>query len=136
MGLPVRQRRVLERIENTLRGSDPRLAALYAIFARLTRDEEMPRIEQLRHSAARLVLRLRLALAFLGTRLFGRLIPRQRGVLFFPLAVGLAVASIVFAVKSSSGPQCGQIAPPNAVAGHAHPSKLCKSEPEPLGFAH
>ena len=28
MGLPVRQRRVLERIENALRGSDPKLAAL------------------------------------------------------------------------------------------------------------
>jgi hypothetical protein len=103
MGLPVRQRRVLDRIESALRGSDPKLAALYAIFARLTRDEEMPRVEQLRHRAL-------LALAWLGripmaitARLHFRLVPRQRAVLFFPLAVALAVASIVFAVRSSSG---------------------------------
>ena len=42
MGLPASQRRILERIENALRGSDPRLAALFSIFSRLNRDEEMP----------------------------------------------------------------------------------------------
>ncbi len=135
MGLPVRQRRVLEQIENTLRGSDPRLAALYAIFARLTRDEEMPRVEQLRHAASRLLLLLRLRLAFLGCRIFGRLIPRQPGVIFLPLAIGLAVAAIVFAARSSSGPDCGQLAQASAITGHAHASRLCKAEPEPLGFA-
>ena len=66
MGLPVRQRRVLESIETTLRRSDPRLSALYAIFARLTKDEEMPRIEQLRHRAVHLMLRLRLTLSLGG----------------------------------------------------------------------
>jgi len=136
MGLPVRQRRVLERIENTLHGSDPRLAALYAIFARLTRDEALPRREQLRHRASRMLLRLRLALAFLGARLFGRLIPRQRGVLFLPLAVGLAVVSIIFAARSSSGPECGQLTPASVVSGQAHAAKLCKAVPEPFGFAH
>ena len=52
MGLPASQRRILERIENALRGSDPRLAALFSIFTRLNRDEEMPRIEQVRARAA------------------------------------------------------------------------------------
>ena len=52
MGLPVRQRRVLERIESTLRGSDPKLAALYAIFARLNRDEEMERQSRHEHHEA------------------------------------------------------------------------------------
>ncbi len=102
MGLPVRQRRVLERIENALRGSDPKLAALYAIFARLTLDEEMPRIEQIRHRALLTMARLRLSLANLRSRVHFRLLPRQRAVLFFPLAVALAVASIVFAARSSS----------------------------------
>ena len=58
MGLPVRQRRVLEEIESALKGSDPKLAALYAIFARLNRDEEMPRIEELRHRALATLARL------------------------------------------------------------------------------
>jgi len=136
MGLPVRQRRVLERIESTLRGSDPKLAALYAIFARLTRDEEMPRVEQLRHRANYALLRLRLRLASAGSRLFARLIPRQRSVLLFPLAVGLAVVSIVFAAQSNSRPGCVQITRIGALAEHAHPSKACRMEPEPLGFAH
>jgi hypothetical protein len=103
MGLPVRQRRVLERIEGALRGSDPKLAALYAIFARLTRDEEMPRAEQLRHKALLTLVRIRKALASFFARLHFRLVPRQKAVLFFPLAVALAVTSIVFAVRSSSG---------------------------------
>jgi hypothetical protein len=103
MGLPVRQRRVLQRIESALRGSDPKLAAIYAIFARLNRDEDMPRAEQLRHSALLVLARLRLIPLAIGARLHVRLLPRQRAVLFFPLAIALAVASIVFAARSSSG---------------------------------
>ena len=102
MGLPVRQRRVLERIESALRGSDPKLVALYAIFARLTGDEEMPRVEQLRHRALLMLVRVRLALRAFRGRLHIRLVPRQRAVLFFPLAVALAVTSIIFAARSSS----------------------------------
>jgi hypothetical protein len=103
MGLPVRQRRVLDRIESALRGSDPKLAALYAIFARLTRDEEMPRREQLRHRALLVLAQLRLIPIHVGARLHFLLLPRRRALLFFPLAVALAVTSIVFAARSSSG---------------------------------
>jgi hypothetical protein len=69
MGLPARQRRRLDDIEDKLRSSDPRLAAMFAIFGRLTRDEEMPRIEELAHRAAVLVLRTRLWLAAVAARL-------------------------------------------------------------------
>src|ERR1035441_8660569 len=48
MSLPSKQQRVLDRIESILRDSDPRLAAMFVIFTRLTRDEEMPRLEELR----------------------------------------------------------------------------------------
>jgi hypothetical protein len=126
MGLPARQRRVLDRIESTLRGSDPRLTALYAIFARLTRDEEMPRIEQLRHTAVLLTWRLRLRMASFLARVFGRLIPRQRAVLFFPLAIALAVVSIVFAAQSSPGKNCIPVTPVAATSQHVSSSKLCR----------
>ena len=65
MGLPVSQRKSLDRIETRLRESDPRLAALFTIFSRLNRDEEMPRLEQLKAGLAwlRLWLRTRPALA-------------------------------------------------------------------------
>jgi hypothetical protein len=46
VSLPARQERVLERIEHSLHASDP-LRSMFAMFAKLTRDEEMPRLEKL-----------------------------------------------------------------------------------------
>jgi hypothetical protein len=126
MGLPVRQRRVLGRIENALRGSDPKLAALYAIFARLTRDEEMPRAEQLRHRALLILAGLLRIPMVIGARLHFRLVPRQRAVLFFPLAVALAVASIVFAARSSSG-SCTPVKSVAAAKTYARTTPLCRT---------
>jgi len=127
MGLPVRQRRVLEQIECTLKGTDPKLAALYAIFARLNRDEEMPRIEQLRHRALLTLARLRLFPAAVGGRLrirrLFRLQPRQRAVLFFPVAVAIAVVAIVFLARATSGNTCTQI---RATSAAHNKSKLCR----------
>ena len=48
MTLPVSQQRTLDRIDRMLRDSDPRLVALFAIFTRLTWDEEIPRVEEIR----------------------------------------------------------------------------------------
>ena len=127
MGLPVRQRRVLDQIESTLKGSDPKLTALYAIFARLNRDEEMPKIEQLRHRAMIVLARLRLIPVAVGTRLrirrVLRLQPRQRAVLFFPIALAIAVVAIVFLARSTSGNSCTQI---RATSAAHDKSKLCK----------
>jgi hypothetical protein len=134
MGLPARQRRMLGRIEIALRGSDPKLAGLYSLFARLTRDEEMPRIEQLRHGIARVVVRTRLWLAGLGAAAVSRLIPRRRAALLYPVGLGLAIASIVFAVMAGSGASCGPVPSAAATSAHAHPNKLCKNQPQPVGF--
>jgi hypothetical protein len=114
MGLPVRQRMVLDHMDRTLQGTDPRLAALYAIFCRLARDEDMPRIEQLRHGLQARLAWLRLTLAAIAIRLHirrrprpgRRLRPRQRIVLFYPLAIALAVGSIVLAVRSGPAKSC------------------------------
>ncbi len=135
MGLPVRQRRVLERIEIALRGSDPKLVALYAIFARLNRDEEMPRVEQLRHRALLALARLRLFLAAARTRLHWPSLPRQRAVLFFPLAIAIAAVSIFFAVRSSPGSSCTSVKSV-AAARYVANSKLCKPAAgvNPLNF--
>jgi len=130
MGLPVRQRRVLERIEIALRGSDPKLAALFATFARLARDEEMPRIEQMRHRVLLTLAGLRLRLAGLRSRLHLRLLPRQRAVLFFPLAIALTVTSIVFAARSSNNmctPVKSVAAAKTVPVGNTAPNqKLCR----------
>jgi len=134
MGLPVRQRRVLERIETGLKGSDPKLAALYAIFVRLNRDEEMPRIEQLRHGVLVALARLCLVLAAVRSRLHlhlripfrlpFRLQPRQRAAIFFPIAFALAIATIVFVARSSPSKSCNQI---RALSAAQNKSKLCRS---------
>jgi hypothetical protein len=47
MSLPACQERILSGIERALRTAEPRLASRFAMFTRLTRDEELPCIEQL-----------------------------------------------------------------------------------------
>jgi hypothetical protein len=47
MGLPAGQQRVLDSIEEALGTAEPRLAAMYAIFTRLTGNEARPHREQL-----------------------------------------------------------------------------------------
>lgn len=136
MGLPARQRRVLDRIECGLRGSDPRLAALYAIFCRLTRDEEMPRIEELRHRVVLLIVHTRFRVVSFLSRVMRRLVPRQRAAIFFPLALALAVTSIVFAVRSSPGSRCTPVTPLAAGAKYIAGSKLCKTGPVLTSVGH
>ena len=48
MTLPYRQGRLLRRTDRALRQSDPDLASMLSIFARLTAAERMPAQEQLR----------------------------------------------------------------------------------------
>jgi hypothetical protein len=109
MGLPARQRRVLESIESKLRGSDPRLAAMFAIFARLTRDEEIPRIEELRHRAAMKLAGVRLLLSAIGRRLSGRIGTRYGMAVFFPAALVVATLTIVLVARFGSTPRCAPV---------------------------
>jgi hypothetical protein len=144
MGLPVRQRRVLDRMDRTLRGTDPRLAALYAIFGRLTLGEEIPRFEQLRHGIVlrlgRIMARfgwLRRILAAIGRRLhIRRVLPRQRIVLFYPLAIALTVGSIVLAVRSGPVRSCMPVRTVAAGKNVAR-SHLCHDQRyAPLTYGH
>jgi hypothetical protein len=135
MGLPVRQRRTLDRIECALRGSDPKLVSLYAIFARLHGHEEIPRLEQLRHGIVVGMARLRARTAYILGRIFGRILPRQRAVLFFPLTLILVGVSIFFAARSGPGRGC----PPVSLTASTHQSssKACKNDGlNPFGFQH
>jgi hypothetical protein len=136
MGLPVRQRMVLDRMDRRLRGTDPKLAAFYAIFVRLTRDEEMPRFEQLRHGLMARLGWLRRVLAAIARALHIRFRRRQRIALFYPLAIALAVGSIVLAVRSSPTRSC---LPVRAAAAtkNAAKSTLCRPPNNiPLPYGH
>jgi hypothetical protein len=133
MGLPVRQRRVLERIESALRGSDPKLAGLYAFFSRLTRDEDMPRIEQLRHRAMRAFARLRpVPAAATAAGVGSRRPPTLRTMIFLPVVLALAVTSIVFAIRSTSSYGCAPVQQA-AAAKYIAKTRLCRP-PATLSF--
>lgn len=132
MGLPARQERVLESIESALRESDPKLAALYATFTRLTSNEEMPKLEHLRHRADRMLAGLRrFAGVLVGALLLRR--PRQRSVvLFLPLAVAVVLTSILFAVRSGNSPGCTTVRSV-AATRNENRSQLCTQVPVPFG---
>jgi hypothetical protein len=59
MSLPIGERRKLRRIEQGIASTDPRLSALYSMFARLSKPEEMPRAEHVRAGAVRRSARVR-----------------------------------------------------------------------------
>lgn len=47
MSLPAHQERILGRMAHSLHASEPHLASMFAIFTKLARDEDMPRLEAL-----------------------------------------------------------------------------------------
>ena len=100
MSLPASQQRTLYRIDRMLRDSDPRLVALFAIFTRLTWDEEMPRIEQIRTRLTR--IRGRFARRPGPVRRRTPRVPRRlKAVLFFPAALAAVACALLI---GSSGP--------------------------------
>ena len=105
MGLPASQRRILERIESALRGSDPRLAALFSIFTRLNRDEEMPRLEQVRARAA--------------------IIASWVGYLFFPIALAIVASAVLVGAGFPSSNRCATPQRTTRVVPSADRARIC-----------
>lgn len=105
MSLPTRQQRSLDRIERKLIASDPVLHSWFAIFARLTRDEEIPRIEEVRDRLARFG-------AWLSRRTFRvrrrvpRLSTRARAILFFPAALAAMVGTLLIGASGPAMHRC------------------------------
>jgi hypothetical protein len=106
MGLPASQRRILERIEDALRGSDPRLTALFSIFTRLTCDEEMPRIEQVRAKAAIVLIRIRCRLAAFARWFAAPRRAKLRTALFFPVALAIVASAVLVGAGFPNANRC------------------------------
>ena len=81
MGLPAGQQRALDTIEEALGTAEPRLAAMYAIFTRLTGNEARPHREQLpfKRGWRCWPARLRYALSSRGPRGTRRVQPAEPG---------------------------------------------------------
>jgi hypothetical protein len=130
MGLPASQRRVLDRIEGTLGGADPQLAAMFAIFGRLNRDEEMPRVEELRRRAAVPARRHRGRRPARRRRSRTRLSTRRWATVFFPVALVLTTLAIVVVARFGATSRCAPItavatAKPNPRGKLPQVSRLC-----------
>jgi hypothetical protein len=132
MGLPASQRKILERIENALRGSDPRLAALFSIFTRLTSDEEMPRIEQVRAKVTMLLIRIRYRLVAFARWFAAPRRARMRTALFFPVALAIVASAVLVGAGFPSASRCP---PARTTAGPAHAktrAKICTPLANPV----
>jgi hypothetical protein len=106
MGLPASQRRVLGRAEAALEHSDPRLAALFCLFTKLSSDERMPRTEQV-HGRAVMALALRPFAPFRGWLGSPRR-ARLRAALFLPVALGLVASAVLVGSSFASSSRCTQ----------------------------
>jgi len=106
MSLPPKQQRVLDRIESILRDSDPRLTALFVIFTRLTRDEEMPRLEDLRVRLARIRTWISWRTAPVRQRA-GQPSQRLRAILLFPAALVAMICALLIGAGFPGGQRCG-----------------------------
>ncbi|HEY5352567.1 MAG TPA: hypothetical protein VIK57_08935 [Streptosporangiaceae bacterium] len=131
------QRRMLNRIDRTLRDSDPRLAAIFSIFTRLTWDEEMPRIEEVRARLAR----------FGGwisrrTEPVRRRVPRpsdrMKAILFFPAALAAVACALLIGGSGPAVHRCAATvrAPASELIVKARQCRLTMARnPAPI-FAH
>jgi hypothetical protein len=111
MSLPACQERVLHGMETALRTCEPRLASLFAIFTRLTRDEEIPRTEQLEPTPW--LSRRRLRRAGTGRRrrpaaAGGRPAARLRAFVLIP-ALLIVAASLLIVGALTSTRSCGEM---------------------------
>ena len=131
MSLPVRQQRVLDRIEHSLHVCEPHLKSMFAIFTKLAGDEEMPQLEQLKS----------FSLPFPGWRARPAR-PGQKGqtatgagapgagarlrplLLISVLLLALAPA-VLFGLGTRSVSQCGPPIRPQHAAATLSPPKTC-----------
>ena len=101
MSLPTAEERALTNIEQVLRSRDPRLNSLFSIFTRLTRQEAMPTIEQIRHRRWR---------------------PQPGAVFLVAIALlvcGIVAASLATAHGCLRAPAASATARPSAIAAGA-----------------
>jgi hypothetical protein len=112
MSLPACQERVLRGIESALRRGEPRLASIFAIFTRLTGDEELPRTEQLVQRPwpwrwlDRAGVRSRRRRRGGGTAAWasGRPATRLRAVILVPVLLIMTLSGLAFASTSGTHP--------------------------------
>ena len=108
MSLPACQQRILDGIAGALQARDPRMVSLFSIFTRLTRQEPMPRREELDGSG-----RLRRALRGLRGLRPARLGP----IVLVPVVLAAIIGLLMLSPLAASPRLCGP-APALRVSAH------------------
>lgn len=113
MSLPACQQRILDTIAGTLQVRDPRLASMFAIFTKLSRQEPMPAAEALQVSRLRWALRRmqwnarRVRRKARRLRQTGARRSRLRAFVIVPVVLAAFVSLIVLVPQSADQPACG-----------------------------
>ncbi len=123
MSLPAGQQRILDGIAETLRSTEPRLTAMFALFTRLYRHDPAPVREQL--AAAGLLAALRRLLPDRRTRGGRR---RWRVLILGQLTLALVALVVLIGLNAPGGRYCGSSQPARAVAGSPARSPQCSAQ--------
>jgi hypothetical protein len=141
MSLPTRQERVLGRMAHLLHASEPHLTSMFAIFAKLTRDEDMPRLEAL--DARSLPLwswrqrltrprRERRAASSAGAKYAPG--ARLRAIVLVPIMLAALVSAIFLGLGGRSVSGCGPAARPQHSELAPGRQRACLSVRKPLAY--
>jgi len=122
MSLPVRQQRVLDRIEDALKRREPRLASMFAIFNRLNIHERLPRVEALD------------AVPWWSPRRY-QAPGRVRAMVLLTLAAALVVSAVFVGMSQSPGNCNAPIMLRGPLIGTSH-VRNCPAVPEAKGYGH
>jgi hypothetical protein len=137
VSLPARQQRMLNRIDRMLRDSDPRLAALFSIFTRLTWDEEIPRIEQVRARLSRIGSWFARRAEPVRRRT-SRVPRRLKAILVFPAALAAVACALLIGSSGPAAHRCAATvrAPAAELIVKARQCRLTLARPAVPFFAH
>jgi hypothetical protein len=135
MSLPARQERVLGRIEHSLHAGDPRLRSMFATFTKLTRGQQMPRLEQLESRSwplrcwlKRLTRPRRRRRTARGARAAGTL----RAIIIVPIMLLMLAPAALLGLGPRSGSRCGQAIRLEHSAPALSQAKTCLLVPQKL----
>jgi hypothetical protein len=134
MSLPVSEQRALDRIACGLRASEPRLASMFAMFSKLSKDDRPPLQEQLspgRLRWARLTTRLRHPARHRGPGRAQARHRRLRLLICSHIAAAAVLLGVLIVVLNSAHAGCGVtsgfgagLMPDRAMSCQQHPGHV------------
>ena len=132
MSLPARQQRVLDRMEHSLHVGEPHLKSMFAVFTKLTEDEEMPRLEELRPRplpfpgwGKRPARPGRKGQTVTGAGASGAAAARLRALLLIPVMLLVLAPAVLVGLALRSQSPCGPAIRPPHTAAALSPPKTC-----------